>query len=48
MALKFYCDECGLKLLYEIDVHLHDGVDFVSVSRKAEISDKRNYHCCIV
>ena len=48
MALKLYCDEFDLKLLYEIDVHLHDGVDFVSVSRKAEISDKRNYYCRIV
>ena len=40
MAWKRYSDEDALKLLREIDVHLHDGFDVVSACRKAGISDK--------
>ncbi|MDA9995016.1 transposase [Planktomarina temperata] len=43
MARKRYSDEDALKLLREIDVHLHDGLDVVSACRKAGISDK-TYH----
>ena len=35
MARKRYSDEDALKLLREIDVHLHDGLDVVSACRKA-------------
>ena len=31
MARKRYSDEGALKILREIDVHLHDGLDVVSV-----------------
>ena len=44
MARKRYSDEDALKLLREIDVHLHDGLDVVSASRKAGISDKTYYY----
>ena len=44
MARKRYSDEDALKLLREIDVHLHDGLDVVSACRKAEISDKTYYY----
>ena len=37
MARKRYSDEDILKLLREIDVHLHDGLDVVSACRKAGI-----------
>ena len=40
MASKRYSDEDALKILREIDVHLHDGLDAVSSCRKAGISDK--------
>ncbi len=40
VAGKGYSDEGALKLLREIDVHLHDGLDVVSAGRKAGISDK--------
>lgn len=40
MARKRYSDEDALKLLREIDVHLHDGLDVVSSCRKAGVSDK--------
>ena len=40
MARKRYSDEDVLKLLREIDVHLHYGLDVVSACRKAWISDK--------
>ena len=40
MGRKRYSDEDVLKLLGEIDVHLHDGLDVVSACRKAGISDK--------
>jgi hypothetical protein len=33
-----------LKLLREIDVHLHDGLDVLSACRKAGISDKSYYY----
>ena len=44
MARKRYCDEDMLKLLREIDVYLHDGLDVVSACRKAGISDKSYYY----
>ncbi|MEM6713343.1 MAG: transposase [Pseudomonadota bacterium] len=44
MARKRYSDEDALKLLREIDVHLHDGLDVVSACRKAGISDKTYYY----
>lgn len=44
MARKRYSDEDALKLLREIDVHLHDGLDVVSASRKADVSDKTYYY----
>ncbi len=43
MARKRYSDEDALKLLREIDVHLHDGLDVVNACRKAGISDKTYY-----
>ena len=33
-----------MKVLREIDVHLHDGLDIVSSCRKARISDKTYYY----
>ena len=44
MARKRYSDEDVLKLLREIDVHLHDGLDVVSACRKAGISDESYYY----
>ena len=44
MARKRFSDEDGLKLLREIDVHLHDGLDVLSSCRKAGISDKTYYY----
>ena len=44
MARKWYWDEDALKVLREIDVHLHDGLDVVSACRKAGISDKTYYY----
>ena len=44
MARKRYSDEEALKLLREIDVHLHDGLDVVSACRKSGISDKTYYY----
>ncbi len=40
MARKRFSDEDALKILCEIDVHLHDGFDFLSSCRKAGNSDK--------
>ena len=37
MARKRYSDEDALKILREIDVHLHDGLDVVGSCRKAGI-----------
>ena len=45
MARKRYSDEDALKVLREIDVHLHDGLNVVISCRKAGISDKTYYHC---
>ena len=44
MARKRHCDEDALKILREIDVHLHDGLDVMSSCRKAGISDKTYYY----
>ena len=44
MARKRYSDEDVLKILREIDVHLHDGLDVVGACRKAGISDKTYYY----
>ena len=44
MARKRYSDEDVLKLLREIDVHLHDSLNFVIACRKAEISDKSYFY----
>ena len=44
MARKRYSDEDALKILREIDVHLHDGLDVMSSCRKAGISDKTYYY----
>lgn len=44
MTRKRYRDEDALKLLREIEVHLHGGMDVVSASRKAGISDKTYYY----
>ena len=44
MARKRYWDEDALKVLREIDIHLHDGLDVLSSCRKAGISDKTYYH----
>ena len=43
MARKRYSDEDSLKILREIDVHLH-GLDVLSSCRKAGISDKTYYY----
>ena len=40
MARKRYSDEDMLKLLREINVYLHDGLDVVSACGKSGISDK--------
>ena len=37
MAWKRYSDEDALKILREIDVHLHDGLDVVSACSTAPI-----------
>ena len=44
MVRKRHSDEDALKVLREIDVHLHDGLDVVNSCRKAGISDKTYYH----
>ena len=44
MARKRYSDEDALKILREIDVHLHDDLDVVSACRKAGISDETYYY----
>ena len=41
MARKRYSDEDVLKLLREIDVHLHDGLDVVSACRKAREAEQK-------
>ena len=44
MAGQRYSEEDALKILREIDVHLHEGLDVVSACRKARISDKIYYY----
>jgi transposase-like protein len=43
MACKRHSDEDILKLLREIEVHVHSGMDVVSACRKAGVSDKTYY-----
>ena len=43
MAHKPHSDENILKLLREIEVHVHSGMDVVSACRKAGVSDKTYY-----
>ena len=43
MAGKRQSDEDILKLLREIEVHVHSGMDVVSAWRKAGVSDKTYY-----
>ena len=40
---KRHLDEDALRVLREIEVHLHDGLDIVSSCRKARVSDKIYY-----
>ena len=44
MVRKRYLDEDALKILREIDVHLHDGLDVVSLCREAGIWYKTYYY----
>ena len=44
MGRKRYSDKDVLKLLREIDVHLHNSLDFVSACCKAWISDKSYFY----
>ena len=44
MTRKRYSDEDVLKLLREINVRLHNGLDVVIACRKAGISDKSYYY----
>ena len=43
MARKRYSDEDILKLLREIEVHIHGGMDLVGACCKAGVSDKTYY-----
>jgi hypothetical protein len=43
MARKRHSDEDILKLLREIEVHVHSGMDVVSAWLKAGVSDKTYY-----
>ncbi len=43
MARKRHSDEDILKLLREIEVHVHSGMDVASACRKAGVSDKTYY-----
>lgn len=43
MARKRYSHEDILKLLREIEVHVHGGMDVVSTCRKAGVLDKTYY-----
>ena len=43
MARKRHSDEDILKLLREIEVHIHGGMDVVSACRQAGVSDKTYY-----
>ena len=44
MARKRYSDEVASKVLREVYVNLHDGLDVVSSCGKAGISDKTYYY----
>ena len=44
MVRKRHSDEDILKLLREIEVHVHSGMDVVSACRKAGVSDKTYLH----
>jgi len=44
MARKRYSDEDARRVLREIDVQLHDGLDVESSCRKAGILDKTYYN----
>ena len=44
MERKRYSDEDALNILREIDAHLHDGFDVLSLCRKAAVSDKTYYY----
>ena len=44
MARKRYSDEVASKVLREVYVNLHDGLDVVSSCRKGGISDKTYYY----
>jgi hypothetical protein len=46
MTRKRYSDIDVFKLLREIYVHLHGGLDVVSACRKDGISDKSYYYWC--
>ena len=43
MARERYSDEDILKLLREIELHIHGSMDVVSACRKAGVSDKTYY-----
>ena len=43
MARKRYSDEDILKLLREVEVHIHSGMDVVCTCRIASVSDKIYY-----
>ena len=43
MARKRYSDEDILKILREVEVHIHSGMDVVCACRKAGVSDKTYY-----
>ena len=43
MARKRYSDEDIFKLLREVEVHIHSGMDVVCACRKAGVSDKTYY-----
>lgn len=43
MARKRYSDEDILKLIREIEVHIHGGMDVVSACHKSGVSDKTYY-----
>ena len=43
MARNRYSDEDILKLLREVEVHIHSGMDVVCACRKAGVSDKTYY-----
>ncbi|XDZ65978.1 hypothetical protein AB8880_00875 [Alphaproteobacteria bacterium LSUCC0684] len=40
MARKRHSDEDIFKLLHQIEVHVHSGMDVVGACRKAGVSDK--------